>query len=191
MKPGRSPPGLPSGEGLVPDSRRFPGPVRSGLLFRGFFQVRPLLDAFGLGDFESLFNRRDGLLLATARTRRTYRLDLGGRAFFLKIQWMPRPRPRYFLRPSAYVREALAFARMAGLGLRTPEVVALGERRRLGFLEASLIVTAGIPGAVDLEAWAREEPGAWAIGPARSLHPSSTGPAGAQISPSPRGQKSS
>ena len=131
--------------------------MKPGALFpRSFFRGHPLLDAFGLGGFESLFNRRDGLLLATARTRRTFRLDLGGRAFFLKIQWMPRLRPRYFLRPSAYAREVRAFARMEVLGLRTPEVIALGERRRFGFLAASLLVTAGVPGAVDLESWARE-----------------------------------
>lgn len=96
-----------------------------------------------------------GEVVATARTRLTRRVEIDGRRYYLKTQRFPR-RLRYFLRPSAYVREARAFRRMAAAGIRVPEVAAVGERRRLGFLRDALILTAEVPDAIDLAAWEAE-----------------------------------
>ena len=117
---------------------------------------RDLLAPQGLDDFERLMRCEEGELIATARTRRTWRLRAGAEVFYLKTQRIPRLLPRYFLRASALAREVRAFDRMRRLGLRTPEVAALGERRRLGFMIESLLVTREVPGSVCLETWAVE-----------------------------------
>ncbi|MEW6744807.1 MAG: lipopolysaccharide kinase InaA family protein [Planctomycetota bacterium] len=120
---------------------------------RVFWWVDPSLVDTGVWDYETLLSWKGGELVATARTRRTLRIETGGETFYLKIQYHPRWRPRYFARHAAYYREARAYERMRGLGLRVPQVVALGERRRLGFLIDALIVTRQVRDAVDLLRW--------------------------------------
>jgi hypothetical protein len=120
------------------------------------WRVRPGADDPGKGDFDALMNWEGGTLVTTAKTRRTFRIEAGSEVYFLKTQRIPRLEFRYFLRPSALMKEARSYERMARLGLRIPAVVAAGERRRLGFMTESLLLTAEVPGAIDLETWAGE-----------------------------------
>ncbi|MBU0753637.1 MAG: lipopolysaccharide kinase InaA family protein [Planctomycetes bacterium] len=125
-----------------------------------FWKIRPRSGDPGAGDFNALMHWEGGTLLATALTRRTWRIKAGEERLYLKIQRIPRPALRYFFRPSAYLREAGAFEKMQRLGLRTPEVVAAGERRRLGFMIESLLLTREVPGSIDLKTWSEEGFGA-------------------------------
>ncbi len=124
--------------------------VQKGLSWK----VRPDADDPGSGDFDALMNWEGGTLVTTAKTRRTFRIEAGSKVYFLKTQRIPRLGFRYFLRPSALMKEVNSYERMGRLGLRTPTVVAAGEQRRFGFMTESLLLTAEVPGAIDLETWA-------------------------------------
>ena len=58
--------------------------------------------------------------------------------------------------PSRAVVEAWAYQRLQALGIPTPQVVAVGELRHLGLLEAAAIVTQEVPDSLNLAQFAND-----------------------------------
>ena len=88
---------------------------------------------------------------------RCYRCDLpGGQAvYFKRYVYAKRKWREYFMRPGKPAVELWAYSRLKALGIPTLEVVAFAERRLFGMMVAGCIVTRGIPGTMDLDAFAR------------------------------------
>ena len=133
---------------------------------RAAFEAAPgLADLLSLtGDLAEPALAAAGPPLTTARTRRLYRLELAGRAFYIKVQVaLPAALPlrkwaSYATRPSPLVREARAAARLEAAGFPVAPVLAVGGRGRFpGTVRAALVVAA-VEDHVDLEAWLRGEP---------------------------------
>lgn len=113
------------------------------------FKVGPGLDWAGaVGD----------TLVSRSLALKCYRTVLGdGRVVYFKRYVYPR---RYWLefwmRPGKAAVEFWAYNRLRKLGIPTLDVVAFGERRVLGMLLGSFIVTPEVPNTVDLEDFVRD-----------------------------------
>ncbi len=95
-----------------------------------------------------------GEQVTTALTRRLYRLDPG---YYVKVQVArpgvlpPRKWISYAAKPSPLLREARAYAVLAGLGLRTPPVLACGARGRFPVTVRAALITRELPDHVNVE----------------------------------------
>ena len=80
-----------------------------------------------------------------------------GEALYIKQAHYPlRRQLKTWLKPAKTTVEAFAYNCLSTLGVPTLESIALAERRRLGFLKASLIITRGIPASIDLYEFSRD-----------------------------------
>jgi hypothetical protein len=98
----------------------------------------------------------DELVSFSGRTTRCYRCALadGESVFFKRYVYAHRAWYDFWMRPAKAAVEWWAYSRLGSLDIPTLEVVAFGERRHLGVLDASCIVTRGIPDRIDLAEFA-------------------------------------
>jgi len=115
-----------------------------------------LLERSGFVDFSSFMGFPGGELITLQRGRTVTRLELNGRAFYLKrnrFDW------REFIKTILHLgwpqRNAVAewenILAVERLGIRTVKPIAMGEKRILGLEVASFILTEEIYGAESLE----------------------------------------
>ena len=129
-------------------------------------RARAVFAGAGLARLEDLADCRRGELVTTARTRWLRRFELGGTVWYLKVQDLRRTRPRlhkwpgYLARGLPVWREARSLDRLRRLGVRTPEVAAAGQLRLLWRPRLAVLLTAEVPGHVDLVTFLRAEPSA-------------------------------
>jgi len=103
-------------------------------------------------------------LITTARTRKLWKLELAGDVFYVKVQDLRGKRlrvgrwPSYLFRGTSVGREPGTLAVLAGLGFHTPEVVAHGQRRRLGFPRYAVLVTRQYERHIDLVTYLERAP---------------------------------
>jgi len=99
--------------------------------------------------------------LTKARTRRLYRLppDVGGGIrVFVKLQIAsaialpPRKWLSYSTRPSPLIREAHAAFNLGALDIKVPPIIGYGARGRFPGTLRAVLITAEVPGTIDLEA---------------------------------------
>jgi tRNA A-37 threonylcarbamoyl transferase component Bud32 len=84
-----------------------------------------------------------------------FRLPAGAGAVYFKRHVTPlRKRLAFWLRPARTTVEVYAAGRLHAFGIPTARVLAWGERRRLGMLLSSFIVTREVPGSMDLQRFA-------------------------------------
>lgn len=108
-------------------------------------------------DFDRVF-QMDGHEVSAGRFCRCVRVQLEGRDYFVKRY---HPQGEHFWKsfgrswPIAEYRNLKYFERM---GIPVPRVVAYGSRRVLGLFRRGVIVTEGIPRAVDLKTFAQARP---------------------------------
>ena len=98
----------------------------------------------------------DELVSISSRETKCHRSDLrGGGSVYVKRYVYPRRLwLEFWLRPAKSAVEFWAYSRLRELGIPTLEVLAFGERRRLGMLLVGCIVTRGVPNTLDLAAFA-------------------------------------
>ena len=88
-----------------------------------------------------------------------YRLEVAGRsAVYVKLERIPpRRRFKWWFRPGKSAVEAFAYEHLQSIGVPTLTVVGFAERRTLGCLDCSMIVTAEIEDSVDLASYVSEQ----------------------------------
>lgn len=80
-----------------------------------------------------------------------------GRTFFFKRYTYPKSKQsRYWLRASKAQVETFAYAQLKKLGIPTLKVIAFGEKRLFGKLQAAYIITEGINDSMDLQQFAND-----------------------------------
>lgn len=124
---------------------------------------RAILQAHGLTRYEQLLAPRPESLVWRRRTTQTYRLDLTGpdqageHTYYLKHYVYGERGWRFFLRRDKPGTEARNYAMLRRyVGDVVPRVVATGRRRRFGMLRDAFILTRGIPQAVQLDEYAKD-----------------------------------
>jgi hypothetical protein len=92
----------------------------------------------------------------SVRTTRCYRCGLpdGDSVYFKRYVYREKPWYDFWMRPAKAAVEWWAYSRLHALGIPTLDVVAFAERRRFGVLQASCIVTRGLPDTMDLAEFA-------------------------------------
>ena len=97
-------------------------------------------------------------LVAESSTAWCYRATLSnGEVVYCKYEIYPLLRSlRFFLRPSRNVVEAFASQELESLNVPTPEVLAIGERRIIGFPQDSCLVTREVQRSMDLRRYVEE-----------------------------------
>jgi serine/threonine protein kinase len=98
------------------------------------------------------------LMSSSSNVTKCYRSKLGdGSVVFFKRYVYPRKFwMEFWMRPGKSAVEAWAYRRLAELGIPTLDVLAFGERRILGMLIATFIVTREVPDTRELSAFAIE-----------------------------------
>lgn len=91
-------------------------------------------------------------LVSTSPSTKCYRMVLpdGEAVYFKRYTYPLRKLLEFWLRPGKCAVEAWAYGRLQSLGIPTLDVVAFGERRILGMLVATCIVTREVPGTEEL-----------------------------------------
>jgi hypothetical protein len=104
----------------------------------------------------------DELISSSWTSTKCYRTSLGdGSVVYFKRYAYPRKFwLEFWMRPGKAAVETWAYGRLHELGIPTLDVLAFGERRRLGMLMATFIVTREVPdtqelGAFAIEVWSR------------------------------------
>ncbi len=99
----------------------------------------------------------DALISVSGRATHCYRCDLadGESIYFKRYVYAKHPWHEFWLRPAKAAVEWWAYSRLHRLGIPTLEVIAFGERRHLGVLDAACIVTRGVPDRIDLAEFAK------------------------------------
>ena len=87
---------------------------------------------------------------------RVFIRDIDGTRYFIKHYRAQGFSWRQFLGASKVRTEWENLLRFRHLGISTPEPVAIGERRKLGFFDSGILVSEEIVGAIDLAALARK-----------------------------------
>jgi len=96
-----------------------------------------------------------GEQVAGSATACCFRVPTGAGTIYFKRHVPPlRKQLAFWLRPARTTVEAYAAGRLHTLGIPTARVIAWGERRRLGMLLSSFIVTLEVPDSMDLERFA-------------------------------------
>jgi len=114
-------------------------------------------EAQAFADFDRVFEM-DGREVSGGRFCRVVKVNLEGRDYFVKRY---HPHGEHFRKafgrswPVAEYRNLAYFQQM---GIPVPRVVAYGSQRVLGLFRRGVIVTEGVPQAVDLKSFARARP---------------------------------
>jgi len=112
---------------------------------------RDLLAGAGLADYDRLLATQAGRVVSTGHTVCTRRLAIGeSLVIYLKCYRYPFGGLAWLRRRSKARQEHDSLRLLARLGVRVPDLVLVGERRRLGVLGSAMIATCEIPGAVSL-----------------------------------------
>lgn len=116
-------------------------------------QWRLALESAGLGVFDAAFDYDNRQPLSAKSHSRTYghRLDDGTLIFIKQDRWTGwRPIARAIIRGQkplpAVGREREKMRRLAEMGFHTAEIIAYGERRRLGLPHQAVMITRCVPG---------------------------------------------
>lgn len=133
------------------------------------FQVEPAwrerLAAIGIAAGQNWTTVVGDALISSSPATKCYRTTLGdGSVVFFKRYVYPKKFwLEFWMRPGKSAVETWAYRRLRELGIPTLEVVAFGERRILGMLIATFLVTREVPDAMELrsfavEVWSRMPP---------------------------------
>ena len=83
-------------------------------------------------------------------------LDDGRSIFFKRYTYPKQKRSRYWMRASKAQVETFAYAQLKSLGIPTLNVIAFGESRTFGKLNAAYIITQGINDSMDMQQFAKQ-----------------------------------
>lgn len=124
---------------------------------------RKRLAAAGLGSFDALMHADVGEIVTQRKGRETRRVVVGAgderEALYIKRCFSIGPKhsfwPRFRLRPchTPPIKEAKGIAMCKAAGIPTVDVVATGEKRRLGFPLSGFVVMTAAPMAWTLNDW--------------------------------------
>lgn len=129
-------------------------------------QARRSFAEEGVSNLEQLVNLDRGELVTTARTRKLWKLELGGEVWYLKVQDLSGHRfrvakwPSYVFRGTSVGREARTLALLSELGFNTPRVAAHGERRGVLFPRYAALLTRAYERHIDLVRYLERQPDA-------------------------------
>jgi len=146
-----------------------------GDVFRIDDAWRDALSSIGITEGIDWTRFEGDALVSTSLATKCYRCDVADRApvFFKRYVYPRRFWLEFWMRPAKGAVECWAYSRLHALQIPSLEVIAFGERRRLGMLLASGIVTAGVADSMNLEAFVRDVwchwPKQWRVRVAREI----------------------
>jgi len=116
------------------------------------------LAQIGIAEDDRWIDLEPGELMSRSPATRSFRVGLpdGETVYFKRYVYTPRYWLEFWLRPGKAAVEVFGLARLSALGIEAPEVVALGEKRWLGMLLATFLVTREVRDARGLVDFAEE-----------------------------------
>ena len=147
-----------------PAERRTSGGTRSLHWHGSTLEIAPgyeiPLQRAGLDNLTALVECT-GPIVSAGSHRTTRRIELRGDrgpiGVYVKQYRAPRWRVRYFARRSKLLVERQNSERLRAIGVRTPDWIAVGERRVCGFLREAVLVVRELEGAATLDRFALDQ----------------------------------
>lgn len=132
--------------------------VFQGTRWRALKDWEAPLARAGIGPDGGWLDLEQGELVSRSPSTRCFRLtlDSGEVVYFKRYRYAVKKWLEFWLRPGKAAVEAFGYARLASLGIPSLDVVAFGEQRLFGMLQAAFLVTRAVPDSLDLARFAQE-----------------------------------